>query len=74
MNYRIYYPHSKYKCKIMLEKSDVEGELRNTPGLSGCDVKVKVSGTKSDTGADCSADLDPKYGQFFGVNYRQPGS
>jgi osmotically-inducible protein OsmY len=34
------------KIKIMLEKTDVEGLLKGTVSLSGCDIKVGVSKSK----------------------------
>ena len=35
-----------YKFKIMLEKTDVEGVLKGTMSLIGCNIKVGVSKSK----------------------------
>lgn len=36
----IHFPHKSYS---MIEKSDLEGVLKNTLSLTGCAIKVKVS-------------------------------
>lgn len=42
---------------IMIEKSDLEGVLKGTLSLNGCNIKVKVSkSTVTLTGRVCSAD------------------